>query len=182
MLPRAASVPAHGWGAVCRGGVSRDAAGFTLSAQVAVPTCVTLSMWLHPPWNGTCVCNSTVAHQRMLLKHCGSEMLKNPNQTHQKNPQVDAYPSLLPLPMLPAPRQSQAGAVWEGIFALMPSAAGWAIRRRCAWISTGYSAMLLFLWQLFFIQQEEFQICRAKSSPRQKHLQFFKGLFNRCSL
>lgn len=35
--------------------------------------------------------------------------------------------------------------------------------------------MLLFLWQLFFIQQEELTICRAKFDARRKHPQFLRG-------
>lgn len=46
---------------------------------------------------------------------------KKPKPNTPKNPQGAEYPSLLPLPTLPVAKQSQAGAVWEGIFALMPS-------------------------------------------------------------
>lgn len=140
MAPRASSVPPQSRGCVLRG-------------------CEQRPCWFHSEHSGSCshLCHplgdftpcavgpgrGTQPHLTESLWLCDA---KKPKPNTPKNPQGAEYPSLLPLPTLPVAKQSQAGAVWEGIFALMPSVVARAIRRRCACISTGHSAMLLFLW------------------------------------
>lgn len=103
MLPRAASVPPHSRGGCVLRGCEQRHCWFHSELFPPVPPflCDFTPFEMGP--GRVTQPGLTGEH----LKRCSSEMLKNPDQTHKKAPQVDESPSLFPLPVLPAPRQSQ---------------------------------------------------------------------------